>query len=205
MRVMLVLDHPYGAQAWQDVPHRRSLTVALAHAATTGLEQAGHEVDLVDLHADGFDPDMSADDLVAWRAGTVVDPQTADYQRRLLAADHLVLAFPVWWEAMPALTKGFLDKVLGKGIVYQQGTGLPPMRHLTRLTGVTLVTVMSTPTSVYRAVFGSPVVKIVFRGTFRKLGVRHLRWLNHGALDRQTPAHRRRALARVERHFAALT
>jgi len=205
MKVMLVLDHPYGAQAWEDVPHHRSLTSALAHAAQAGLERAGHEVDLVDLHADGFDPVMSAQDLVAWRAGTVVDPQAADYQRRLLAADHLVLAFPIWWEAMPALTKGFLDKVLGKGIVYHQGKGLRPMTHRTALTGVTLVTVMSTPTPAYRAVFGNPVVKIVFRGTFRKMGVRNLTWLNHGGLDRKTPQHRRRALTRVEQHFAALT
>jgi len=205
MRVMLVLDHPYGAQAWQDVPHQRSLTSALAHAAQVGLERAGHEVDLVDLHADGFDPVMSAQDLAAWRAGTVLDPQAADYQRRLVAADHLVLAFPVWWEAMPALTKGFLDKVLGKGIVYHQGRGLRPMSHRTRLTGVTLVTVMSTPTPAYRAVFGNPVTKIVFRGTFRKIGVRNLRWLNHGGLDRTTAQRRRRALERVERHFAALT
>ncbi len=206
MQVMLVLDHPYGAAAWQDVPHQRSLTSALAHAARNGLERAGHEVDLVDLHADSFDPVMSAEDLVAWRAGTVVDRQVADYQRRLMAADHLVFAFPVWWESMPALTKGFFDKVLGKGIVYRQSSkGLRPMAHRTRLTGVTLVTVMSTPTPVYRTVFGNPMTKIVFRGTFRKIGVRNLTWLNHGGLDRKTAQHRRRAVERVERHFAALT
>jgi putative NADPH-quinone reductase len=53
-------------------------------------------------------------------AQEVTDPLAAEYQRRLLAADYLILVFPVWWESMPAGTKGFLDKVLTKGIVYKE-------------------------------------------------------------------------------------
>ena len=124
MKVLVVVDHPYGAEAWDNTPHRRSFTAALAHAAVEGLREAGHEIDLVDLHADGFNPVMSATDLTAWRMGTPSpDPLTADYQRRLLDADHLVLAFPIWWEAMPATSKGFIDKVVAKGVAYKPGTG----------------------------------------------------------------------------------
>jgi putative NADPH-quinone reductase len=206
MRVLIVLDHPYGADSWENVPHRRSFTAALAHAARLGLDRAGHETDLIDLHADGFNPVMSAADLTAWRTGAPPpDPLVADYQRRLLAADHLVLAFPIWWEAMPAMTKGFIDKVVAKHVAYGQGRGLRPMTsRLTRLRGVTMLTVMSTPTPLYRLVFGNPVVKLVFRGTFRKIGVRGLRWRNHGGLDRRDEAARGRALAAAEHHFAGL-
>ena len=41
----------------------------------------------------------------------------ADYQERLLKADEIVFIFPIWWEAMPAMTKGFFDKVIAKGII----------------------------------------------------------------------------------------
>ena len=109
MRMLLVLDHPYTIASAEDVPHRRSFTAALAAAAMRGAEQAGHEVDLADLAADGFNPAMTREDLLGWRRGAAVDPLTLDYQRRLLEADHLVFAFPIWWEAMPATTKGFLD------------------------------------------------------------------------------------------------
>jgi putative NADPH-quinone reductase len=200
---MVVVDHPYGADAWQDVPHRRSFTVALAHAACLGLTDAGHEVDLVDLHADRFDPVMSADDLAAWRRGVASpDPLAADYQRRLLAADQLVLAFPIWWEAMPAATKGFIDKVVTKGVMYKSGTGLHSMTGATKLTGVTLITVMSTPAPLYRLVFGNAITTILFRGTFAKLGVHDLTWLRHAGVERKTASARAAMLDDVRAHFA---
>ena len=62
----------------------------LAAAAMRGVRGAGHEVDLIDLIEDGFNPVMTKDDLAGWRLKSVVDPVAADYQRRLMEADHLV-------------------------------------------------------------------------------------------------------------------
>src|ERR1700689_699368 len=120
MKVLVVLDHPYTIASAENGPHRRSFSAAVASAAIRGARAAGHEVDLIDLAADGFQPAMTRADLTAWRQGGVVDPLVADYQRRLLAASHLAFVFPVWWEAMPAATKGFLDRVLTKGVVYEE-------------------------------------------------------------------------------------
>lgn len=155
-------------------------------AAERGLRAAGHEVDAIDLHEDGFNPVMSAQDLSAWRTKRAIDPQVQDYRQRVLAADHIIFAFPIWWEAMPALTKGFFDRVHTKGIVYDEPKpGRPFVNKLPRLGGVTLITVMSTPAPIYRWWFGNPLTKIAFRGTFRKIGVRNLIWINHsGVADR---------------------
>lgn len=73
------------------VPHNRSYTAALAATAMRGVRGAGHEVDLIDLIEDGFIPVMTKDDLAGWRLKSVVDPVAADYQRRLMEADHLAL------------------------------------------------------------------------------------------------------------------
>lgn len=181
MRTLIVLDHPYEG----------SFTRALVMAATEGLAAAGGEVDLIDLHADGFDPVMHSADLAAWRHGQAVDPQVADYQDRLRAADQLILAFPIWWELMPAMTKGFLDKVLLKGVAYEQPKPGGPMKPaLTKLTRVTLITVMATPDMVYRVVFGNPITKAVFRGTFHKIGIHRLAWRNYANPAKRTPAQR---------------
>ena len=103
MRVMLVIDHPYGADTWDNTPHHRSFTAAMAHSAGEGLGQARHNVDLVGLHAQDLNPVMSEQDLVAWRSGRrSSDPVVADYQSPLLAAGHLVLGLPNWWGAMAA-------------------------------------------------------------------------------------------------------
>ena len=192
MRTLIVLDHPYEG----------SFTRALVAAASEGLSAAGGEVDLIDLHADQFDPVMHAEDLAAWRHGQSVDPLVADYQQRLLAADQLVLAFPIWWELMPAMTKGFLDKVLLKGVAYDQPKpgGLMTPR-LTKLNQVTLITVMATPDLAYRIVFGSPITKAVFRGTFRKIGIRHLTWRNHSNPAARTPQQRAAILAQTTTAF----
>lgn len=203
MRVLIVFDHPYTRAASENVPHRRSFTAALTAAAERGLRTAGHEVDAIDLHEDGFDPVMSAQDLSAWRTKRAIDPHVLDYQQRVLAADHIIFAFPIWWEAMPALTKGFFDRVLTKGIVYDEPKpGRPFVNKLPRLAGVTLITVMSTPAPIYRWWFGNPLTKIAFRGTFRKIGVRNLTWINHGGVADRSDRQRLGMLRTIEERFA---
>jgi putative NADPH-quinone reductase len=59
---------------------------------------------------------MSREDLAAWRTQPFIDEQTDDYFKRLLAADKIIFIFPIWWESMPASTKGFIDKVLAKDV-----------------------------------------------------------------------------------------
>lgn len=207
MRILFVLDHPYTLESAADVPHRRSFTAAVAAAAIRGATEGGHQVDLIDLAAEKFQPAMDRADLVAWRQATAVDPQVLDYQRRLLAADHLVFVFPVWWEAMPAATKGFLDRVLTKGVLYEEIPGARgnPFRNLmTNLRGVTVLSVMSTPGWAYRWWYRDPLTKIMFRGTFGKIGVRNLRWRNYADTGGGDSSRRAEMLRATERRFAAL-
>ncbi|MFJ6248417.1 MULTISPECIES: NAD(P)H-dependent oxidoreductase [unclassified Streptomyces] len=131
MRVLLVLDHPRTLASAGNVPHRRGFAAAVAAAAVRGATAAGHEVDVTGLASDGFSPAMTREDPVARRQGAVVDPLVDDHQRRLPAADHLVFAFPVWWEAMPAATKGFLDRVLAEGVVFAERPGAGGTRSTT--------------------------------------------------------------------------
>lgn len=206
MNILAVFDHPYTASAHADVPHDRSFSAALLAAAARGLERAGHTVDTIDLMADGFDPVMSRADLVAWRTRTTTDAVVADYQRRLAAADHVVFVFPTWWMSMPALTKGFLDRVLSKGFAFEEPKpGGAIVRTLTRLKGVTVLTPMTTRFGLYRWWFARPGHRILFRGTFGLIGIRRLRWFSFEGPAQRGPEWRARQLARVERYFAALT
>ena len=207
MRVLVVLDHPYTIGSAANVPHQRSFSAAVAAAAIRGARSGGHEVDLIDLAADGFSPAMTRDDLVAWRQGRVVDPLVADYQRRLLAAGHLAFVFPVWWEAMPAATKGFLDRVLTKGVMYEElpgARGNPFRSRMTGLGGVSVLSIMTTPDKAYRWWYRDPLTKILFKGTFAKIGVSNLRWTNYASVTARTPEQRAGMLARTEQAFAAL-
>jgi putative NADPH-quinone reductase len=207
MRVLVVLDHPYTIVSAENVPHQRSFSAAVAAAAIRGAEAGGHHADLIDLAADGFQPAMTREDLVAWRQGGVIDPLVHDYQQRLFDADHLAFVFPVWWEAMPAATKGFLDRVLTKGVMYEEVAGAkgnPFRNHMTGLGGVTVLSIMTTPDKAYRWWYRDPLTKILFKGTFAKIGVKNLRWTNYASVTSKTPEQRDQMLRDTEKAFATL-
>ncbi|BBI30924.1 NAD(P)H-dependent oxidoreductase [Cohnella abietis] len=205
MNVLIIFDHPYGAEASENIPHQRSYAAALLAATKRGLTSAGHQIDLIDLHADQFNPVMSAQELAAWRKKKTIDPLAMEYQSRLMAADHIIFIFPIWWEAMPAMTKGFIDKVFAKGIIYEEPKpGRPFVNKLTKLKGVSLLTVMATPNFFYRWIFGNPVTKILFRGTFRKMGFHKLRWYNYTAMANRSLEERSKFLKKTEQKFVSL-
>ena len=200
---LIVFDHPYGAGAWQNEPHHRSLSAALLRAAIDGLADAGRSVDVIDLAADGFSPVMTADDLRAWRANGAIDPLVLDYQRRLGEAEHLVFIHPTWWMGMPAGTKGFLDRVLTRGFAFDEPRiGGALVNRLHGLRSVTVLTPMTTQGGVYRWWFGRPGHRILFRGTFGLIGIRRLRWFGYGRSTQRGAQSRERALARTRAYFA---
>ena len=179
----------------------------VAAAAIRGAEAGGHEVDLIDLAADGFQPAMTREDLVAWRQASAIDPQVRDYQQRLFAASHLVFVFPVWWEAMPAATKGFLDRVLTKGVMYEEVAGAkgnPFRNRMTNLGGVSVLSITTTPHKAYRWWYRDPLTKILFKGTFAKIGVKNLRWANYASVTNKTPEQRDQMLHDTEKAFSTL-
>jgi len=187
MKTVIIFDHPYTATASDNVPHHRSFLAALLKAVMTRLKQAGDTIDLMDLHADHFNPVMSAADLINWRRDLPTDPQVADYQQRLLAADRIIFMFPVWWEVMPAMTKGFLDKVYAKGQLYDPKS----MRtKFSKQPKIEIITTMSTPNWAYRLLFGAPLAKLLFRGTFLKTRLWQFKWQNFAQIEKKSLAER---------------
>ena len=197
MKVAIVFNHPYEG----------SFCNAMLKAVSRGLAQAGHEMDLLHLDLDGFNPVMTAKDLNAFRDKAPVDPQVLAYKERLALADHLIFIFPIWWELMPAMTKGFVDKVIFPGVAYDytnpENTRMRPL--WTRLNGVTVLTTMNTPGWVYWLLFGNAIQKALVLGTFWKMGYRNLKWLSFNEVKAVPKAKREQWLAQVEKRFAALT
>lgn len=203
MKVALVVAHPYEG----------SLCRALLAAALEGLARGGHEADVIDLDAARFNPVMSRAELGQFARGkmagaidqTVLDPQALEFARRINACDHLVLVFPIWWELMPALMKGFIDKVIFPGLFYRyEGSGSGMKKLSPSLRGVTMVTTMNTPSLLYRWLFGGAIRFAVLRGVFWKLGVGSRTWMSF-AMVKEAPAKRRAAwLEQVRSRFERL-
>lgn len=169
MKTLIVYDHPYA----------ESYCHAILDSVRDGIVETGGWVDVIDLHADRFNPVMSEKDLLAFRNQTIVDDQAIDYAARLKNADHLIMIFPIWWELMPAMTKGFIDKVIFPGTTYQYTkSGLGMTSLLPALKSVTVITTMNTPQPVYRLRYGNALQKALLRGTFKKIGCKRVKWIS---------------------------
>lgn len=195
MRVVIVFNHPYEG----------SYANAILNAVTKGFIRAGHEVDLMHLDNDGFNPVMSKADLKGFVAHKAVDPQVIDYNRRLEQADHLVFIFPIWWDLMPATTKGFIDRVLTPGVAYDhhlRGFGLVPL--LKNLKGVTVITTMNKPRIMYSLLIGNLIRKAMLRSVFKTMGYKNLRWISFNRVKSVSHTKRVKWLADLERRCARL-
>ncbi|HAS41590.1 MAG TPA: NADPH:quinone reductase [Microscillaceae bacterium] len=196
MKVVIVFNHPYEG----------SYCNAVLQSVTTGLKKAHHEVDLIHLDQDSFNPVMTAADLKGFRDKKPVDPKVLEYNDRIKNADHLIFIFPIWWELMPALTKGFIDKVIFPGIAYDytnaSNTRMKPLWQ--QLKGVTLITTMNTPNWAYWLVFGNAIKKAIILGTFWKLGFKNRKWISLNMVKMVTQDKRIKWLAKLENRFSNL-
>lgn len=123
MKVLWVFAHPDG---------ERSLNAALRDVGLAELDMLGHDVEVTDLYAAGWKATLDRSDLgpiesqpvpigrAAQRAtesGTLSADIRAE-QAKLSWAEALVLQFPLWWYAPPAILKGWIDRVFSKGFAY---------------------------------------------------------------------------------------
>jgi NAD(P)H dehydrogenase (quinone) len=115
-------------------PEPTSFAAALAHTSSTALSGSGWDVKLLDLYREGFDPVLSERDFTA-RAipgrlqpmdeqlhaadGDSFAPDLARHVELFTAADLLVLVSPMWWFSVPAMLKGWIDRVFANGVAYR--------------------------------------------------------------------------------------
>lgn len=109
MRLLLVVAHPRQGS----LTHRAA--AAFARAAVAG----GHEIETADLLAEGFDPVLRMGDEPDW--ANPAKPWAPDVLAEMARIDRneaTVLVFPVWWWSMPAVLKGWVDRVWANGWAY---------------------------------------------------------------------------------------
>ncbi|WP_421695687.1 NAD(P)H-dependent oxidoreductase [Aestuariivirga sp.] len=109
MRVLCVFCHP----------RHDSFTSSLAARFAAGLEALGHEADIADLYREGFNPVLDEPDFAQFDGGQMPADVLAE-QERYERCDGLALIFPLWWYGMPALLKGWLDRVFSAGWAYRR-------------------------------------------------------------------------------------
>jgi NAD(P)H dehydrogenase (quinone) len=193
MRILVLHAHP----------EPTSYNAALKDRVVATLKAGGHEVDLCDLYEERFDPVLDRAERGIYHDVPENNTRVQAYVDRLMAAEGLVLVFPVWNFGFPAILKGYFDRVFLPGVSFrlEDGRVQPNLQHL-RL----LATVTTYGAHRWRAlVMGDPPRKICTR-MLRVLvapQARHL-YLAHYDMNRSTPDSRERFMGRVEREVARL-
>lgn len=182
-----------------------SYTAARAQVVIDGLSTAGVEVRVRDLYTEGFDPHLSAAERRNHlEAGTA--PEIADHATDLVWCDTLVLVYPTWWSAQPAMLKGWFDRVWACGVAWDLPPGANRLRP--RLSNVHRIVVVTTHGS-------SKLVNSLQGEAGKRTVTRSLRLMCHWrcrtswwatySMDRLDDGDRRRELHRLERRVARLT
>ncbi len=104
-------------------PRSDSLTAATSARAHDRLIADGYTVDLLDLYAEGFDPSLLPADEPDWTDNTKeYSAEVRAHMARIAAADVIVVVFPVWWFSLPAMAKGWVDRMWNRGFAYEPST-----------------------------------------------------------------------------------
>ncbi len=97
-------------------PWHGSFNKAILDAVILELDKHQIEYRVIDLNKDGFNPVMLESELALYSKGQHADSLVQKYQSILKDTDELILIFPIWWYNIPAILKGFIDKVMLKGV-----------------------------------------------------------------------------------------
>ncbi|MEH6680914.1 MAG: NAD(P)H-dependent oxidoreductase [Sediminicola sp.] len=113
MRHLIVYAHP----------HEKSLNHFLKETVLESLQAKNHEIVVRDLYQLNFDPILSLKDMNGQRSGKVTKDVQLE-QDFIRWADHITFVYPIWWTGMPAIMKGYIDRVFSYGFAYSYDQGV---------------------------------------------------------------------------------
>lgn len=193
MKTLIIYNHPYEG----------SYNHAILESVVKGISRAQGKYEVIDLDKENFNPVMTSADLLGFVKHQAVDPIAISYAEKIKEADHLVFIFPIWWEMMPALTKGFIDKVIYPGLTYDyKENGISMVSLLPKLKATTVITTMNTPKIMYKLTYGNALKKALIKGTFKKSGMKNVNWISLNMVKMSKVGKRQKWLKNIEQKFA---
>ncbi len=181
MKYVLVSYHPYN----------KSFNAAIIDRIKESIKTSD-SLEHIDLAEISFNLAMSSKELFEFAQARTergvklenLDPQAVQFAETINNCDHLIMVFPIWWELMPGQMKGFIDKVVFPGLFYTYKTEFTMKVVSERLKRVSIITTMNTPAFLYRLKFQNPIYNALAKGTFKKLGIKDVRWINWGFIKK---------------------
>lgn len=180
-------------------PYEKSFNHAVLERVLTSLKNQGHDTQLIDLYADGFNPAYDKEELRLFHAGGTHDPLVEKYLNMLHAADGIVFISPIWWNSVPAILKGFIDKVMkvGEGRGYTVSSSGMLHGELGNIRHTYVLTTSTAPTFYLRFFAGNGIKRLFMNTTLKQLGMKGRKWSNFGGITDSSAERRSKYLDKV--------
>ncbi len=185
-RILIILGHPVN----------ESFCGALAHAYEVGAKAAGNEVQLISLGSLSFDPVLHN----GYAKIQELEPDLVTAQAAITWAQHLVFVYPIWWGAMPALLKGFIDRVFLPGFAFKYREGSQFWDRLLSGRSAHLLVTMDTPPWYFRWVYRMPGHNQLKRTILEFSGIKPVTVSSFGPIKNSSQQKREEWLTQANAH-----
>jgi NAD(P)H dehydrogenase (quinone) len=176
-------------------PDAGSFNSALANAYKEGAENSGAEIREIIVREISFDPNLQ----FGYRKKLDWEPDLVRAWEAIRWADHLVWIHPVWWGGLPAITKGFIDRLFLPGLAFKYREKSVWWDKLLQGKTAHIITTMDQPGWYYRIFFGRPSINQLKKSVLEFCGVKPVKVTIIGIVKTATAEQREKWLAKVYR------
>lgn len=176
-------------------PNKNSFNAGITKAYIEGAIQSGAELKELTIAELQFNPNLQ----FGYQQRTELEPDLLLAWEMIQWADHLVWIHPVWWGGLPAITKGFIDRLFLPGFVFQYREKSLFWDQFLTGKSARIITTLDQPGWLYRLLFGRPSVNQLKKSTLQFCGVRPVKVSYIGIVRTSNEAQRTKWLTRIRK------
>lgn len=179
-------------------PYDKSFNHAVLENVENNLRQNNKDYKLIDLYKDGFVPIYDLEEMRLFHTGQTHDPLVKKYLSWLKETPEVIFITPFWWNGIPGMLKGFIDKVMkeGQGLSHTvTKTGIHG--ELTNVKHTYIFTTSTSPTFYLKLFLGNGIKRIFVNKTLKQLGMQDRHWYNLGGISNSSIEKRKKYLKKI--------
>lgn len=174
-------------------PNPESFNFAIAEAYKKGVIQSGASIDAITISELQFNPNLQ----FGYQKRTELEQDLLDAWNKIQNADHLVWIHPVWWGGLPAITKGFIDRLFLPGMAFQYRENSVWWDKLLKGKTAHIITTLDQPDWYYRLFYARPSVNQLKKCILQFCGVKPVKVSYIGIIKTANEAQREKWLQKV--------
>lgn len=174
-------------------PNPSSFNFALVESYKKGALEANAKIEIITIANLKFNPNLAH----GFQKRMDLEPDLLDAWVKIKKADHLVWIHPVWWGGLPAITKGFIDRLFLPGFAFQYKENSVWWDKLLKNKTAHIITTLDQPSWYYRLIYGSPSVNQLKKSTLEFCGVKPVKVTYIGIIKTSDIKQREKWLSKI--------